>query len=145
MWPRFLIDHIFFRKRHWYLISEWNLGLVNALNHHVTGVKPAYYLKLFWIIRCPVISFSRILCMGPVLYPEEMYGIVGYLIFAMSFYVTFKKKNFSMWITRGSYMGHIRNALWVKWVNRYDPLPTLIAIAMWWLYTYMLFLLGFLH
>ena len=26
---------------------------------------------------------------------------------------TFKKENFNMWVTNGSYMGHIRIALWV--------------------------------
>ena len=34
MWPGSLIDHIFFRKRHWHLISKLTFSLVNALNHH---------------------------------------------------------------------------------------------------------------
>ena len=34
IWPGLLIDDMFFRKWHWYLISEWSLGLVNAPNHH---------------------------------------------------------------------------------------------------------------
>ena len=127
MWLGFLIDHMFFRKRHWNLISERTLCL--------TGMKPNYYLKLFWSMWCPEISFPRILCVGPVLYPKEIYGIV---FVSMSLYITFKKKlgglqppqlcikeltvikdwyltkNFTMWVTRGSYVGHIRIALWVS-------------------------------
>ena len=90
MWPGFLIDHTFFRKTHWHLISEWTLGLVNALNHH--WCETSYYLKWFWNMWCSEISFSRIPCVGPVLYPEEVYGIVSYLIFSISFYITFKRK-----------------------------------------------------
>ena len=79
----------------------------------ITGMKPAYYLKLFWSMWCPEISFPRILFMGLVLYPEEIYGIASYLIFSMSFYITFKE-NFSLWVTRGSYVGNIGIALWVS-------------------------------
>ena len=57
---------------------------------------------------CPEILFSRSLCMGPVLYPKEIYGIVLYLIFSMSFHITFKKKSLTcgsqvglMWVTSG--------------------------------------------
>ena len=64
---------------------------------------------------CPEISFPRILCIGLVPYPEEVYGIVSHLIISMSFYITFKKKILACgWVTRGSYMGHIRIALWVS-------------------------------
>ena len=101
MWPGFLIDHMFFIKRHWHLISERTLGLMNALNHH--WCETSYYLELFWSMWCPEISFSRSLCMGPVLYPKEIYGIVLYLIFSMSFYITFKKKT----LARGSQVGHM--------------------------------------
>ena len=59
--------------------------------------------------------------MGPVLYPKEIYGIVLYLIFSMSFYITFKKKTLAC----GSQVGHIWIVLWVKWVNTCDPLSTL--------------------
>ena len=41
--------------------------------------------------------------MGPVLYPKEIYGIVLYLIFYMSFYITFKKKTLAC----GSQVGHM--------------------------------------
>ena len=42
-----LIHHIFIRKRHLWLISEWTLGLVNALNHHwcETSLLPQVVLK----------------------------------------------------------------------------------------------------
>ena len=125
MWPRFLIDHMFFRKRHWHLISEWTLqlGLVNALNHHWCKTSLLLYFKLFWSMCtwCPEISFSRILCVGPVLYPVEIYSIVSHLIFSMSFYITFKKKTLAC----GSYVGHIPIA---QWVNKCDAPSTLIAV-----------------
>ena len=81
---------------------------------------------------CPEISFSRILCKGPVLYPEEIYDIVSYLIsVSMSFYITFKKKTLAcgsqeghMWVTSGH--------LWVSGspsVTR-DPLSTLLPAIM---------------
>ena len=98
---RILIDHMFLRKRYWHLISERTLGLANTLNHH--GVKPVYYLKVFWSMWCPEISFSRIPCMGPVLYPKKFHGIVSYLIYSMSFYITFKKKTLAC----GSQEGHV--------------------------------------
>ena len=107
MWLRFLIDHMFFRKRHWHLIRKWTLGLLNALNHHWCVTSD--YLKLFWSMWCPKISFLRILCVRPVLYYEEIYGIVSYLIFSISFY-TFKKKTLAC----GSQEGHNQIALWVS-------------------------------
>ena len=58
--------------------------------------------------------------MGPVLYPEENYGIVSYLIFPMSFSITFKKKT----LAHGSHPD-CSVGQWVKWVNRCDPLSTL--------------------
>ena len=72
----------------------------------ITHVKPVYYLKLFWSMWWPEISFSRILCMGPVLYPKEIYGIVLYQILSMWYYITFKKKT----LTCGSQVSH----MWVK-------------------------------
>ena len=51
----------------------------------INGMKPAYYLKLFWSMCCLVISFPNILCMGPVLYPEESYSIVHIWCFACHF------------------------------------------------------------
>ena len=32
-----------------------------------------------------------------------------------------------MWITSGSYVGHIWIAQWVEWVNKCDPLSTLLC------------------
>ena len=74
MWPRFLIDHMFIEVHMifiWHLVSKWTLGLVkanHALNHHLYETS-WYHLKLFWSMWCPEISFSRSLCMGPLLYP----------------------------------------------------------------------------
>ena len=59
---RILIDHMLLRKRYWYLISEWTLGLVNALNHH--WYETSYYLKLFWdfILKNSVHGTSSVSC-----------------------------------------------------------------------------------
>ena len=76
---RILIDHMFFRKGHWYLISEWTLVLVNALNHH--WCETSHYLKLFWSMWYSEISLSRILCVGPVLYPKEIYMALFHIWF----------------------------------------------------------------
>ena len=70
-------SHIF-RK----CIGIWYLGLV--MHWTIIGMKQAYYHKLFGIMWCPEISFSRIPCIGPDLYAgkkEEIYGIVSYLTF----------------------------------------------------------------
>ena len=66
--------------------------------------------------------------MGPVLYLEEIYDIVSYLIFPMSFYMTFKKKalTFGSQEDHMGHMGHIQIAQWVKWVNKCDPLSILM-------------------
>ena len=79
----------------------------------ITGVKPAYYLKLFWSMWCPEISISRILCMGLVLYPEESMALL-HSWFSMSFYITSKKKTLAcgsqeghMWVTSGLLYGSL--------------------------------------
>ena len=49
---------------------------------------------------------------------EEIYGIAPYQKFFMSCYISyFKKENFSMWVTSGSYVGHIQIVLWVSGSN----------------------------
>ena len=79
-------------------VGIWYLGLV--MHWTIIGMKPAYYLKLFWIRWCPEISFSRIPCVGPDLYAakkEEIYGIVSYLI--SSIFTLLLKEMFSTWVT----------------------------------------------
>ena len=85
----------------------------------ITGMKPAYYLMLFWSMWCLEILFPRILCIGPVLYPEEIYDIVSHLIFSMSFYTTFKKKTLAcrsqeghMWVTSRLLCGSVGQQVW---------------------------------
>ena len=63
---------------------------------------------------CPEILFLRILCVGPVLYPEEIYSIVSYLIFSMSLYITFIKKTLAcvlqvghLWVMSGLLCGPV--------------------------------------
>ena len=48
---------------------------------------------------------------------RNLWYCVPYQKFFMLRYITFKKKT----STRRSYVGHIRIAQWVKWVNRFDP------------------------
>ena len=124
----FLIDHMLCRKGHCWLISKWTLSLVNALNHHWCVKPAAYYLKLFWIIWCPEISFLRILYMGQNLYPTKnkiIDTIVSYLIFAMFLQRKLQHVDHK-WVICGSHLDYSV----VKWVNRCDIVSTLIfAIA----------------
>ena len=108
MWPGY---HMFTRKqcRHQEVSELW----VWWMHWNIIGVKLAYYLKLFWSMWCPKISSSRSLCKGLVLYPaknEEIYGIVPHITL--------------LWKRKLHHVGQ-----WVKWVNRRDPLSTLLWIA----------------
>ena len=93
-------------------------------------MKPAYYnyLKLFKSVWC---SSSRSLCKGSVLYTaknEEIYGIVPYHKFFMSCYIAFKRKLQHLghkWVICGSHPD-CSVGQWVKWVNKCDPLSTLL-------------------
>ena len=107
----------------------------------ITGVKPAaYYLKLFRSMWCPKISFSRILCMWQDLYPmcQEQNNLCNCLIsdfchvilhYFTLFYIILKRKLQHVdckWVICGSHL----DCSMVHWVNRCDPLSTLIcAIA----------------
>ena len=48
---------------------------------------------------------------------EEIYGIVPYQNFSCHVTLATLKKNFNMWVTSGSYVGHIRIVLWVSGSN----------------------------
>ena len=111
MWPGFLIDHMHVLYKKALVFDKWvNLGSGECTEPSLVWNR---LLTSSWRIWCPEFSFSRILCMGPLLYSEEVYGIVSYLIFSVPFYITFKR-NFSMWVTRGSYVDHIWITLWVS-------------------------------
>ena len=85
---------------------------------------------------CPKILSSRSLCKGPVLYPaknEEIYGIVPYQKFSCHVTLLLKRKLQHVghkWVTSGSYIygSHPDCSVgqWVKWVNRCNPLSTLV-------------------
>ena len=107
-----LIDHMFFGKRYWHLVANWVnlLDLLKALNHH--WCETAYYIKLFWSIWCPKITNTQEFCAWGCSVSWRNLWYYFIYDFSMSFYIIFKK-NFSMWVTRGSYMGPIQIALWV--------------------------------
>ena len=46
---------------------------------------------------------------------EEIYGIVP-CVYKM-FYVKLQKESFNMWVTSGSFVGHIQIVLWVSGSN----------------------------
>ena len=122
MWPGFLINHMFFRKRHWHLISKWTFSLVNALNHH--WCETSYYLKLFWSIT--VVSRDFILknsVCGTSSVSQRNLWHCFISDFFMSFYNSyFQKENLSMWVTSGSHpdcsVGQVSQQVW--------PLSTLV-------------------
>ena len=111
MWPGY---QMFIRKQCWHLVSEWTLGLMNALKYYWCETSLLSQAVLKHVVSK---DFNSSLCKGLVLYSaknEEMYGIVPYQKIFRSCYITFKKENFNMWVTSGSYVGHIRIVLWVS-------------------------------
>ena len=101
--------------------GKWvNLCLVNVLNHcwcyypscfEACGVQRFYFQEVHvWVQFCILQEWRNL----------------SYQNFYMSFCITFQKKTSAC----GSYLGHIRIALWVKWVNRCDPLSTLMVILL---------------
>ena len=81
----------------------------------------------------PKISSSRSLCKVLVLYPaknEEIYGIVPYQKIFMSYYSTLKRKlQVNMWVTSGSYVGHIWIVLWVMGQMGQQVQPTFNPVS----------------
>ena len=67
----------------------------------IIDLKPAYYLKLFWIMWCPEISLSNNLCNeGLVLYPYKNEKSVWHCFITEFFlYFHYTLRYFSMWIT----------------------------------------------
>ena len=100
----FNIDHKFFRKRHWQLISEWTLGLMKALNHHwyETSLLPQAILK--YVVARDFILKNSVHGTSSVSWRNLWHCFTS--DFSMSFYITFKKKTLAcgsqeghMWIT----------------------------------------------
>ena len=98
MCPRLLIDHMLFQILCWCLVSEWTLGLVNALNHHwcETRLLPQAILKH---VVSREISFSVSLYMGSVLFCS----IISYQNFQCynCFEIISIKLKHVMWVTSG--------------------------------------------
>ena len=108
MWPEFLLHHMFFRKRHWYLICKWTLGLVNALNYHWCAVLKHVVSRDF-ILKTSLCGTSSVSWrnLWHCFIPD----------FSMSFYITFKKKALVCGSQEGrSYVDHvgIQIDLWVS-------------------------------
>ena len=125
MWPEY---NMFFRKQCWHLVSAcWSelwVWCMNALKYH-------------WCMCNQLIPFQAVLkhvvspkisslCKGPVLYSaknEEIYGIVsGHATLLL------KRKLQHVghkWVICGSHLD-CSVGQWVKWVNRCNPLSTLM-------------------
>ena len=121
---------MFFRKQCWHLVSESD-GCTE-----IPLVKPAYfYHKLFWSMWCPKISSSRSLCKGLVLYIKKSMALIHIKNFSCQ--VTFKRKlqhvghkcMGHMWVTSDDPDCSVGQR--VKWVNRYNPLSTLMCKSLW--------------
>ena len=93
-------------------------------------MKTAYYLKH---MVSEDFIFKESL-QGPVLYPaknEEIYGIVPYQQFSCHVTLLLKRKLQHVghkWVICGSHPD-CSVGQWVKWVNRCDPLSTLVHIC----------------
>ena len=89
---------MFFRKQCWHLVSEWTLGLMNALKYqwYKSILLSQAVLKRIW---CTIKKCAR----GTGAKNEEIYGIVPHQKFLISCYNTFKTKT----LTCGSQMGHM--------------------------------------
>ena len=110
---------------------------MNALKYHWWETSLLSQAVLRHVVSKDFIS--RSLCKGPV--PRMKKSIALFHIKNFSCHVTLLL-NFNMWITSRSYVGHIWIVLWVsgssgshldcsvgqwvKWVNRRDPLSTLV-------------------
>ena len=108
MWPGFLIDHMFFRKRHRHVISEWTLGLIWWKHWTITDIymKPAYYLKLDilkHVVSRDIILKNSVHGTSSVSW-RNLYDTVSHLIFPCHFTLLLKE-NFSMWVTSGFLSG----------------------------------------
>ena len=111
MWPGY---HMFIRKQHWYLHGTWvNLGSAECTK-----------ISLVWN-RCPKISSTRssyVQEIGSVSCQEWRYlwhSHIKNFHVMLATYITYKRKL--------QHVGHIRIVLWVKWVNKCDPLSVSIA------------------
>ena len=109
---------------------------------NITGVKPAYYLKLFWSMWCPKISSSRSLHKGPVLAIccqewRNLWHCSISKIFHVILATLLLKRKFQhvchKWVICGSHPG-CSVGQWVKWVIRCDPLSILMLSLCWCLY-----------
>ena len=121
------ISHVLYRSQCWHLVSVWTLGLMNALKHH--WCETSLLSQAVWSMWCPKILSSTTLCKGPVLYPAKQMKKSMALFHINVMLLAFLKK---------IKLQHVGNKLcgshsdcsvgqWVKWINRYDPLSTLIA------------------
>ena len=118
MWPEFLIDHIFFRKRHWHLINEWTL--VWWMHFTITGVKPAYYtLSCFEVCGVQRFHSQKFIAWDQSCILKKSMEFLHIWFFSMSFYTTFKKKPLAcgskeghMWVTSGLFCGSVDQQVW---------------------------------
>ena len=97
----------------------------------IIGVKPAYYLNLFfWNMWHPEISFLKNLSMGSVLYPikaKKSMALFHIRIFPCHFALLLKRKLQHVshkWVICGSHPD-CSVGQWVKWINWCDTLSTL--------------------
>ena len=93
----------------WHLVSEYRLW-VWWMHWNIIGVKPAYYLKLFWRMWCPKISSLKVCAKAK---NEEIYGIDPYKNFHVMLhysYFSFERKLQHVVCDPG----HIRIVLWVS-------------------------------
>ena len=108
---------MFFRKQCWYLVSERTLGLMNALKYHwcktslfLSQTVLKHVVSKDFIFKKSVQGTCSVTCHARM---KKSMALFHIKIFSCHVTVATFKKNFNMWVTSGSCVGHIRIVLWV--------------------------------
>ena len=127
MWPGY---HMFIRKQCQHLVSEWTLGLMNVLKYHWCETCLLSQAVLKHVVSKDVI-FKKSVQGTSCVSCQELRNLWHCSI--SKDFMWCIKENVNMWVTSGSYVcgSHPDYFMgqWVKWVNRCDPLSTLVCVC----------------
>ena len=84
------------------------MNFVWRMHWNIIGMKPAYYLKLFWSMWCPKISSSRSLCKGATGSVScQEWRNLWHCSISKKFHVRFHYFYFNMWVTSRLFYGSV--------------------------------------